>query len=152
MAYPSIYEQKTVEALAQRIGKLSKLSSAIWGKMKVAQMLAHCCIPYEQIFGERNDRISGIMKFLMRYVFKKSMVNEVPYKQSLPTAPFFIMADDKDFEKEKKRLLNYINKCQQLGADGLVKQKHQALGMLKALEWNNLLYKHLDHHLRQFGV
>ena len=112
MAYPSIYEQKTVEALAQRIGKLSKHSSANWGKMNVAQMLAHCCIPYEQIFGERNDRISGIMKFLMCYVFKKSMVNEVPYKQSLPTAPFFIMADDKDFEKEQKRLLNYINKCQ----------------------------------------
>ncbi|MCF8319151.1 MAG: DUF1569 domain-containing protein [Sphingobacteriaceae bacterium] len=152
MAYPSIYEQKTVEALAQRIGKLSKLSSANWGKMNVAQMLAHCCIPYEQIFGERNDRISGIMKFLMRYVFKKSMVNEVPYKQSLPTAPFFIMADDKDFEKEQKRLLNYIHKCQQLGADDLVKQKHQSLGMLSAIEWNNLLYKHLDHHLRQFDV
>jgi hypothetical protein len=62
------------------------------------------------------------------------------------------MADDKDFEKEQKRLLNYINKCQQLGADGLVKQKHQSLGMLSAQEWNNLLYKHLDHHLRQFGV
>jgi hypothetical protein len=92
------------------------------------------------------------MKFLMRYVFKKSMVNEVPYKQSLPTAPFFIMADDKDFEKEQKRLLNYINKCQQLGANDLVKQKHQALGTLNAQEWNNLLYKHLDHHLRQFGV
>lgn len=152
MAYPSIFNQKDVEVLIHRIHLLNPQSKALWGKMNVAQMLAHNCVDYEQIFGERNDHPPFHIKWMVRLFFKKSMVNEVPYKPSLPTAPAFIILDQRDFEKEQKRLIKYIERCRDLGAEELVKRKQATLGYLTELEWNNLIYKHLDHHLRQFGV
>lgn len=152
MAFPSIFNQEDVAVLIHRIHQLNPQSKAQWGKMNVSQMLAHCCIPYEQIFEERKDKTPFFMKWILRLFFKKSMVNEVPYKPSLPTAPAFIVHDQREFEKEQKRLIKYIERCRDLRAEELVKRKQATLGYLTEAEWNNLIYKHLDHHLRQFGV
>lgn len=152
MAFPSIFNQKDVNVIIQRIHQLNPQSKALWGKMNVSQMLGHCCIPYEQIFNERNDKTPFVMKWLLRLFFKKSMVNEVPYKPSLPTSPEFLITDQRDFEKEKSRLIKYIERCRDLGAEELMRRKQTTLGYLTEKEWNNLIYKHLDHHLRQFGV
>ena len=65
MAYPSIYEQKTVEALAQRIGKLSKHSSANWGKMNVAQMLAHLNVTYDLAYDKIQSPTNFFTKILL---------------------------------------------------------------------------------------
>ena len=80
------------------------------------------------------------------------MVNEVPYKQNLPTAPSFIRTEQFDVDKEKERLINLIKTIQEMGAEKLAATPSLSLGMLSANEWNNLLYKHIDHHLQQFGV
>jgi hypothetical protein len=80
------------------------------------------------------------------------MVNEVPYKQNLPTAPSFIRTEQYDVEKEKERLKGYIKSIQELGAEKLAATPSLSLGNLTSTEWNNLLYKHIDHHLKQFGV
>lgn len=80
------------------------------------------------------------------------MINEVPYKQNLPTAPSFIRTDQYDFEKEKEGLKGYIKTIQEMGAEKLAATPSLSLGVLSATEWNNLLYKHIDHHLQQFGV
>jgi hypothetical protein len=80
------------------------------------------------------------------------MVNEVPYKRNLPTAPSFIRTDSYDFENEKARLKGYLQTIQEMGAERLSNTPSLSLGKLSAIEWNNLLYKHIDHHLAQFGV
>jgi len=80
------------------------------------------------------------------------MVNEVPYKRNLPTAPSFIRTDAYDFENEKIRLKGYLQTIQEMGAEQLSNTPSLSLGKLSAIEWNNLLYKHIDHHLAQFGV
>lgn len=149
---PDIFLNETTRALHQRIDKLTPETQPLWGKMSVDQMLAHCCTPYEHALGERNDGPSAIMKILLRLFFKKSMINEVPYKQNLPTAPSFVIADHRNFELEKTRLKGYISKIESLGKDYFEGKEQISLGKLSADEWNNLLYKHIDHHLRQFGV
>lgn len=152
MALPNIYTEQGTNELIARINQLSPITQRRWGKMNVSQMLAHCCVPYEQLLGERSDAPNAMMRFFMRTFFKGTMTNEIPYKPNLPTAPSFIIVDQRDFEKEKRRLIEYVKKPLELG-ELHFENKHQlTLGKLTATQWNNMLWKHLDHHLRQFGV
>jgi hypothetical protein len=85
-------------------------------------------------------------------IAKNGVVNEKPYPKNSRTAPQFIIKDERDFEIEKERLNTYLRKTQDLGEkhfDGLMSN---SFGNLSVSEWNNLFYKHLDHHLTQFGV
>ena len=58
----------------------------------------------------------------------------------------------KDFNVEKQRLVDYLNKTQQLGEAYFDNKESHSFGPLNKTEWNNMLYKHLNHHLTQFGV
>lgn len=152
MSFPSIFESSTTQLLLERIEKLNNNSTALWGKMNVAQMLTHCCLPYKVIFGETKHNIPFIFKILMKSYLKKIMTDDVPYKKNLPTAKNFIVADNRDFEIEKNNLKKYIIDTEHKGVDYLVNFKHPLIGYLTQVEWSNLLYKHLDHHFKQFGV
>ena len=152
MGYPSIYLASTTAELTRRIDQLNPQSQAIWGKMNVGQMLSHCAVPYEQILGTNTAQPPLFMRIILKLFLKNSMVNEVPYKQNLPTAPSFIRTEQFDVDKEKERLINLIKTIQEMGAEKLAATPSLSLGMLSANEWNNLLYKHIDHHLQQFGV
>jgi hypothetical protein len=149
---PSLFELRTCETLSNRLDALRPESPALWGKMNVAQMLAHCCIPFEQALGLRHDGPNWFMKFLLRNFFKRSMVNEIPYRQNLPTAPSFVIADERMFSDEKARLQSLIARFSEKGPGHFEGRRQISLGPLTASEWNNLMFKHLDHHLRQFGV
>jgi hypothetical protein len=109
-------------------------------------------MPYRQILGEQFTPPSFFMKWLVKNFFKTSMVNEVPYKKNLPTSPAFVIREEKNFEQEKNKLKQYIQKIQEMGQDAFEGREQSTIGKLSSKEWNNLLYKHLDHHLQQFGV
>lgn len=73
-------------------------------------------------------------------------------KKNNPTAPEFKIVGGRDFEEEKKRLIGYLNRTQKLGRDHFDNKESHSFGKLSADEWNNMFYKHIDHHLTQFGV
>lgn len=152
MSLPNIFEPEIIEKLVLRIEKLSPQTPAQWGKMNVAQMLAHCSVPYDQLNGSIQSQTPWMMKWMLRTFFKSSMINEVPYKQNLPTGKGFLVVDERNFEHEKQRLIALIRSFHARGASYFEGKKHHALKELSANQWNNLLYKHLDHHLSQFGV
>jgi hypothetical protein len=153
MAFPNIYSPETTVELATRISSLTNETPALWGKMNAGQMLSHCCVAYQQVLGENTDKPGMIMKWMLKTFFKQSMVNEVPYRPNLPTGPTFVRLNQTfDIETEKGKLIAYVQKIQELGPEQLSAIPSLSLGKLSAMEWNNLLYKHIDHHLRQFGV
>lgn len=152
MALPNIYDKHVAQDLINRINKLTPATQPLWGKMNASQLMAHCCVTYEYIFDERNDKPNFFMKFILKSLVKNKVVSEEPYAKNSQTGPAFIMADNKDFEKEKARLINYINKVSEKGEPFFVNKESNSFGVLNTTEWNNMMYKHLDHHLRQFGV
>jgi hypothetical protein len=85
-------------------------------------------------------------------IVKKKVVTELPYQHNGQTAPAFIIKEDKNFENEKVRLINYITKTKELGEKHFDNKKSHSFGILSKTEWSNMFYKHLDHHLTQFGV
>ena len=121
--------------------------------MNVAQMLAHCNVAYEMIFEpEKHPRPNALMRFLIKIMAKKGVVNDQPYPKNSRTAPAFMVSSEQDFNKEKTRLIDYLKRVQELGEDHFHNLESYSFGPLKKEEWSNLLYKHLDHHLGQFGV
>jgi len=148
----NIFSTDGTQIFLNRLNKLTPESKAIWGKMNVSQMLAHCNITYEMCYENKHKKPTGLVKFILKFFVKKFVTNEVPYKKGGKTAPQFIITDQKEFEVEKTRLKNYILKTQELGATHFEGKESHSFGILSSKEWNNMFAKHLDHHFNQFGV
>lgn len=144
-------EQESQEAIS-RIQALTAETHPKWGKMNVAQMLAHCNVAYELAYTDKHPKPKGFQKFLIKLFAKNVVVGPKPYKKNSRTAPVFLITDDREFETEQQRLIDHIQKTQQLGASHFDGKESHAFGALSAKEWNTLFSKHLDHHLTQFGV
>ncbi len=152
MALPNIFSSPVVDQITARINQLQPATQAQWGKMSVAQMLAHCNVTYEMAFEDKHPKPGFVMGFILKTFVKNTVVSETPYKKSSQTAPAFIIKDSRNFETEKARLLAYLNQTVQLGEASFDGKASHSFGNLSKAEWNNMFYKHLDHHLQQFGV
>lgn len=148
----SIFDAAVSNEFIDRINKLTPETQPLWGKMSVAQMLAHCCVTYEMVYEDKHKKPSGFLKFILKLFVKPTVVTEKSYKKNSQTAPAFLISDTRIFETEKSRLIDFIKQTQSLGADHFDGKESHSFGVLNMTEWNNMFYKHLDHHLSQFGV
>ncbi len=148
----SVFDPIDVHQILNRINQLTPETPAKWGKMNVAQMLAHCNVSYEMIYENIHPKPNPVLKFVLKLFVKGKVVTEKPYAHNSPTAPAFIISDAKQFEKERTRLINHINQTLENGPAYFDGRESHSFGKLNVAEWNNMLYKHLDHHLSQFGV
>jgi hypothetical protein len=152
MIMKNIFDRNVVTELTERINHLTATSRPQWGKMSVEQMLAHCCVSYEYVYDSIHPKPNPIAKFFIKLFVKNAVVGEKPYKKNSPTGPDFIIKDSRNFETEKNRLIAYLTKTQELGAEHFDNKESHSFGKLSTSEWNTLFYKHLDHHLTQFEV
>lgn len=147
------FDKEVMLELTQRIESLTSQSKPLWGKMNVAQMLAHCAVPYQYAYEpEKFKKPSLLKKFFIKLLVKNYVINTKPYPKNATTSPEFIIADERDFEAEKSKLLSYLRQTQDLGAAYFEGRENLNFGTLSAQEWNTMYYRHLDHHLSQFGV
>lgn len=149
----NVFEPNDVAEIISRINNLSPESHAKWGKMSVSQMLAHCNVTYKFIYEpEKHKKPSALIKFILKLFVKGKVTNDILYKPNNPTAPAFIIKDEKNFEVEKVQLISFIKQTLEKGANYFDNLESHSFGKLNKNEWNNMFYKHLDHHLRQFGA
>lgn len=148
----NIFTKEDVDEIIERIHRLTAKTTPLWGKMTVGQMLAHCNVTYEMIYEDIHPKAGAFKRFILKLLVKNLVVNEKPYKKNSQTAPEFLMKETKNFEQEKKRLIEYILKTRTLGTAHFKGKDSNSFGELTSQEWNNMLAKHLDHHLGQFGV
>jgi hypothetical protein len=148
----SIFDKSANQKIIARIDTLTPEHKAQWGKMQVDQMLAHCQQPLKVAAGELKLK-RGLIGMLFGKMARKKMAgNDDPFDKSLPTDPHFIVKDHRDFETEKQNLKNHVQRMAEKGPAILSTQPHPFFGPLTEKEWDILQMKHLDHHLRQFGV
>ena len=118
------FNQNDTAEFIQRVEKLSSKSQPNWGKMDVAKMLAHCNVTYEKIYDDIHPKPNALKKLLLKMFVKNVVVSENPYKKNGQTAPEFIIKNSRDFESEKKRLIEYIVKTQQLGDSHFLSERN----------------------------
>lgn len=152
MAFPNIFTKEISEQVISRINTLTADAQPKWGKMSVDQMLAHCCVSYEMALENKHKKPGGFARFLLKLFVKNAVVGEKPYPKNGRTAPAFLITDQRNFENEKTRLTNYIRKTAELGENHFDGKESLSFGKLTKAEWNILFYKHVDHHLNQFGA
>ena len=147
-----LFEAARMEEVKERMAQLRPDSERQWGKMNPAQMLAHCSRGLEMAVGEiRPPRI--LIGRLLGPMAKKSLiVKGEPMRRNSPTDKSVLVADERDFAVEKQGLLERMDRFAATGPAICTKHPHFFFGPLTPEEWASLMYQHLDHHLRQFGV
>ncbi len=147
----NLFDTGVYNEIIQRIDKLTAQSQRQWGKMNVAQMLAHCKEAFKVPLSDKKmPRM--FLGLLVGWVVKAKLYNDSPWKRNLPTAPNFIIKDERDFEKEKGELTSLINQFYNGGPGNVGRFPHPMFGSFTTEQWGKSMYKHLDHHLQQFGV
>ena len=148
----NLYEPATVAEVKQRIAQLTPQHSPEWGKMNAAQAAAHCAIAMEWAVGDTRPKRMFIGRILAPIVRPKLLGTEEPMRRNSPTTKELIIADQRDLTKECTRLTGLIDRFATSGPAACTTHPHTFFGSLTPDQWAILMYKHLDHHLRQFGV
>lgn len=148
----SLFNSEAHEEILARINQLSESSERQWGKMEVGQMLHHCQFPLKISLGRYNpnNKPNFMLKLIGKF-FKKSLYNDKPWRKGLPTAKGLKVVVDKNLDEEKKVLIDLINDFHQ-EKNKKEWDPHPVFGTFTPEQWGQMQYKHLDHHLRQFGV
>ena len=147
----TLFDAMDREPLLARLEALQPDSARRWGKMNAAQMMCHCSRALETGTGDRPMKQALIGKLLMPF-FRNSILGEKPFSRNSPTDPSFVVADEREFAQERARLKELINRFVERGPAAAGQQTHAFFGKLSGAEWGELMYKHIDHHLQQFGV
>ena len=145
----SLFEPQALSEIEQRLENLGKDSQRQWGKMTPAQMLSHCQAPLNIMLKRKDYGLKPM--WLVSLLFKKSLYNDKPWKKNLPTARALKQTEDKNFDAEKEKLVELLNAVKEQ-RDREDWGAHPAFGKFTKEQWGKMQYKHLDHHLRQFGA
>jgi Protein of unknown function (DUF1569) len=148
MEQRSFFDRETYDALLSRIGRLTPDTEPRWGKMNVAQMCAHCAEVAAVAGGKSLEGTPWYIR-LFGGLIKRLVVSPRPYPHGVRTHPQYRIPATVDFEAERDRLETVLGA---LFAAGPEPARHPLFGPLTAEEVGWSTYKHLDHHLTQFGV
>jgi hypothetical protein len=148
----NLFEAARVEEVNERMANLRPDSERLWGKMNPSQMLAHCTAGFEMAVGEICPPRILIGRLLGPLAKKSLIVNGKPMGRNSPTDKSVLVTDERDYVVERQRLRESIDRFVAGGPGICTKHPHFFFGPLTPVEWAALMYQHLDHHLRQFGV
>ena len=152
MPRTSLYNEATNQQVIERINALTPELQAKWGKMDAAQMLAHCADALEVMAGEKELGKTPFIARLLKGVIRKAVIGDKPFSKNSPTHPQYVQTEPRDLERERKRLISVINRFVAEEESVAAAREHPAFGILTREERGWSMYKHLDHHLEQFGV
>jgi hypothetical protein len=146
----TLFNEQATEELLQRLNQLKADRQPCWGKMNAAQMLAHCQAGFRVYFGEEKFTQS-LAGRIFGPIAKRKLFNNKRWPKNLPTAKQFVIADERVFEEEKRKLVSQV---QRFTTSGILinAPKHPFFGRMNNEDWSRFGYLHLDHHLNQFGV
>ena len=147
----NLFQREAIEEVTARIDKLQPATQRQWGKMDVAQMLAHCSASLDMASGRLNTPRAFVGRLIGPF-FKSVYTNEKPFSRSSPTDPKLVVSDRRDFLREQEQLKLKIRQFHEGGETQCTRHPHPFFGALPPQDWARGMYKHLDHHLRQFGV
>lgn len=141
------------ESLIERIQNLSPESSRRWGSMSARQVVPHMTDPLRVALGDREAQ--PMPSLLGKWPFSVAAVWWMPWPKGAPTADEHI--DGKkgtppaDFERDRQTLLLTVHRFVNYPEKEPLRPS-PVFGPLSRKAWGRLMWRHIDHHLRQFGV
>jgi Protein of unknown function (DUF1569) len=151
MAMKNLFEPDAVAELKGRLSHLTPGSVRQWGKMTPAQAMAHYSAQMEMVLGQSFPPRRLLGRLFGRQA-KAGVLGEKPLARNMPTDKELLVTDQRDLARERERVQALLDRFIQGGPAVCTKHPHSFFGSMTPAEWATLMYKHLDHHLRQFGV
>lgn len=147
----TIFDNNTHDEINERIGRITPDSERKWGKMTASQMMEHTARALEMATGRKPVQQVFLGK-VIGWIFKGGFLGERPMPKNAPTGPWLVIKDDPEFDATRQKLIDLITEFHGLGESGTDGNIHGFFGPLTGKQWGETQYKHVDHHLRQFGV
>ena len=151
----NLFDPTLVRDTKQRIMRLYPESERQWGSMTLAQTLAHCTCAVHMAMGDIKPARAPFPARVIGPLIKPLVFgDDKPLRRNSPSAPELFSAEPihYDFEHERDQLISTIDDFAGRGAACCTQHPHPFFGPLKPEQWAIIMYKHVDHHLRQFGA
>jgi hypothetical protein len=148
----NLFEPARAKEVKERMALLRPDSERLWGTMNAPQAVAHCSGGMELALGDKTPpRV--LAGWIFGWIVKPlALRNDEPLRRNSPTIKDLVVQDERDLRTERERLMRLIDRFVAAGPACCTKHPHSFFGRLTPEEWAILMYKHLDHHLRQFGA
>ena len=147
-----LFEPAAVAEVKDRLTRLRADATRQWGTMTPPQAVAHCAAGMELALGDRRPPQLLLGRIIGAIVKPLALGNDAPMRRNSPTIPDLVIAEERDLDAERDRLTSLIDRFVAAGPAGCTTHPHSFFGRMTPREWAILMYKHLDHHLRQFGA
>lgn len=148
----NIFDPSASQEIKERLSLLRADSKRQWGKMNPAQAVAHCSKGMEQALGDVLPPRLMIGRLIGGFIKSRALGDDAPIRRNSPTVPGFEVLDQRDLVAERQRLTGLIDRVIEAGPAGCTTHPHSFFGRMTPEQWGILMYKHLDHHLRQFSA
>ncbi len=147
----SLFDADDNAAVVARIESITAETQPQWGTMSSGQMMAHCQVPLLIALGRFDEPPPPWWTFPLRPLIRRMMLSKKPFGRNMPTVKSMMIRLQPDFDIERRKLVDLVQEFRH-GPPVLTLKPHPIMGTLSHQEWDWIQYKHLDHHLRQFGV
>ena len=147
----TLFDPAAFEEIVRRLDSLQAGSARQWGKMTVSQMLEHTARVLEMASGKVQRPQLAIGK-MIGWAFRKNFLGPEPFRKNAPTGTDYVVRDEPDLEASRARVKSLLAEFHVMGEAGCDGNVHRFFGKMSGHEWGVTQYKHLDHHLRQFGA
>jgi len=145
----SVWEPSVRDELKHRLAHLAPGVTPGWGKLTAPQMVLHIIQSFRSSTGELFVK----PKFtpLRFFPLKEAVIYWLPFPKNVPTAPELLSGTPGEWADDVQRLGQLIDRYATLRQDAIW-PVHAAFGRMTGEQWGILMYRHTDHHFRQFGV
>ena len=145
----SVFDKATIDELINRINSLSENSTAQWGKMNIYQMLKHCTKCEEMYLGKAKYKRAFIGRIFGRIGLNNLLKDEKPLGRNAPTNSLFKIKEiNGDVSSEKRKWMSLMEEYAHYSNNEF---EHWFFGKMTKEQVGYFVYKHTDHHLRQFN-
>jgi hypothetical protein len=118
--------------------------------MSVVGMMKHLHLSARMALGEL-PMVSKDKRAFQMFPLKHLLLYVVPFPKGAPTAPELKTDNSGSLEEEREAVLGLLERIASGPNDG-PGPAHPLFGPLSRREWGVVTYKHVDHHLKQFGA
>ncbi|WP_158861196.1 DUF1569 domain-containing protein [Lunatibacter salilacus] len=147
----TVSDELGAENLISRVDQLTTDAMPLWGKMNPTEMLLHCNATNQAILNwEGKIRKATFRQKLAKFVWMNLMPNFPKNVKGVKKFDMKGLVDSGKFEEERKTFIDLLRQFP-MHQKPLI-SPHPFFGPLNTAEWGKVIWKHLDHHLRQFGV
>lgn len=142
-----------IEELVSRVQKIRPESKRQWGSMTCDEMLCHLADSFRIVMGEKPVAMVPANRFTRRMMRFIALHVPLPWPRGIRTVPEVDPRRNgtrpSTFEADRQGLLTLLHR---FAANDARYAQHPMFGSMSRQDWMIWGYRHMDHHLRQFGA